>query len=79
MESVCPLCNGFTPLEVRCSHCGEVMSDKGTLQDFYDPYSPYLEMGIRDGQRRNPGQCYHVYACNRCGKEQEITVMEQKI
>jgi len=80
MEIICPLCNGLTTLETRCSHCGGRMGNKGRVQDFYDSYSPYLEMEIRDGLWGNrSGQCCHLYTCNQCGREQEITVIEQKI
>lgn len=49
------------------------MDDGGRLMDFFDDYSPYLEI---DGMKKSDGilddlkyhQCPHVFVCITCGE-----------
>ncbi|BAF59913.1 MAG: hypothetical protein HPY89_05650 [Pelotomaculum sp.] len=66
--AVCPVCNGMTGVEKKCPECGREMLDAGVIQDYYDPYSAYLEQGIyEDGYGCNNGRhCVHLFACPEC-------------
>lgn len=43
MEEVCPACNGLTNLSATCPFCGESMTDAGSVNDYFGPYSPYMD------------------------------------
>lgn len=78
---LCPVCNGFHEVSLLCSNCGEPMSESGRLMDFYDDYSPYMEidlMKMEDGYPdSNSGhKCPHVYRCLTCNKEEVILIKE---
>lgn len=79
--SECPVCNGFREAYLLCSNCGEPMMESGRLMDFYDDYSPYMEidlMKMEDGYpSTNSGQkCPHVYRCPACNQEDIFFVKE---
>jgi len=65
---VCPLCNSLAKMKKACPVCGGTMSDEGVIQDFYDNYSPYLDMNIyEDGYRcHDEKNCVHVFSCRHC-------------
>ncbi|WP_456276061.1 hypothetical protein [Bacillus sp. AK128] len=78
---ICPLCNGFKVSETTCQHCKNVMEDKGRVMDYFDDYSPYMEI---DGMKKLDGfeqtyiqqQCPHYLYCNHCHTEQLIFIQE---
>lgn len=77
--SVCPLCNGMSDESYQCSLCKGEMKDKGKMYDYYDDYSPYMEMdwnklvdGIPDNAEKP--ECVHLLICPYCGNERELTV-----
>jgi hypothetical protein len=79
--SICPICNGLREMYLLCTHCGEQMVDSGRLIDFFDDYSPYMEidlMKMEDGfPDTNSGQkCPHLYTCPSCHNDDVIFIKE---
>jgi len=75
MNLICPLCNGLEYYNIRCEKCKNKMADKGRITDYYDNYSPYLEMSITelvDGVKNN--QCLHLFTCEYCGNSKELVI-----
>jgi hypothetical protein len=57
------------------------MMESGRLMDFFDDYSPYMEidlMKMEDGYPdTNSGQkCPHMYRCPACNKEEVFLIKE---
>lgn len=57
------------------------MVDEGKLSDFFDDYSPYMEielMRLEDGFPTNfkEGQCVHLLQCPECGRQETFTIQE---
>lgn len=72
---ICPLCNGLYLKELYCPQCGDVMTDNGILEGFFEPYRPYLDVNIlqqNDGITAN--QCLHLFTCFHCGYDQRHIV-----
>ncbi|GAB6180464.1 hypothetical protein JCM14036_17830 [Desulfotomaculum defluvii] len=69
MDKLCALCNGLFTLTVSCPKCGEYLADSGLVQDFYDPYSAYLDQEIyEDGYKGYTEECcVHLLVCKNCG------------
>lgn len=80
MEQICPLCNGLQEIDRRCPKCGKEMLDGGRLQDFYEPYSPYLDDNLLSPPKlaldNSLGLCMHLIYCPRCGEDQRIIIKE---
>ncbi|MDR7076719.1 transcription elongation factor Elf1 [Neobacillus niacini] len=79
--SICPICNGLREVYLQCTQCGKQMVDSGRLMDFYDDYSPYMEidlMKMEDGYSdTNSGKkCPHLYTCPTCQKDEVIFIKE---
>jgi hypothetical protein len=79
--SICPICNGLREINLQCSHCGGQMLDSGRLMDYYDDYSPYMEidlMKMEDGypDSHSGGKCPHLYQCPSCQQDQVIFIKE---
>lgn len=79
--SICPICNGLRAIKVVCEDCGEAMQDRGKLMDFYDDYSPYMDidvMKMEDGYPETYSQhkCPHLYSCIDCRKDKIIFIKE---
>ncbi|MCA0969692.1 hypothetical protein LCM20_03670 [Halobacillus litoralis] len=48
------------------------MRDKGRVADFFDDYSPYLDISFTDLVDGDPdssiqGECVHLFVCEKCG------------
>lgn len=75
MEFLCPLCNGLEKKTIICEQCGNPMEDKGSIQEYFDDYSPYLDLEIT---RRVDGvpadQCLHLFGCENCGTLRKIAI-----
>jgi hypothetical protein len=78
---ICPLCNGFTASTTNCSSCHGIMEDKGRIIDYFDDYSPYME--IEDmkkldgyGQTFQGHECAHLLFCPLCNIEKVIFIKE---
>ncbi|MBL4955083.1 hypothetical protein JK635_23275 [Neobacillus sp. YIM B02564] len=79
--SVCPVCNGLREVYLLCANCGEPMLECGKLMDYYDDYSPYMEidlMKLEDGYSDNHSsrKCAHFYRCPGCQKEDVVIIKE---
>lgn len=79
--SICPICNGFQSLVLSCQKCSFQLVDEGKMSDFYDDYSPYMEidlMKLEDGYPENfaTEKCVHLLRCSSCGEEQVYFVQE---
>lgn len=78
--SECPLCNNYETMEHECSSCGGKTEDCGRFMDFFDDYSPYLDIdGLKeiDGQPDlHSGCCPHYFYCPRCGMTEVVLIEE---
>jgi len=79
--SICPLCNGYGELQVSCPNCSINMVDQGKISDYFDDYSPYMDidlMRLEDGIPLNyeNSQCVHLLSCPNCHKEETYFVQE---
>jgi hypothetical protein len=78
MEQVCPLCNGLRQIETYCPRCGHRLTDGGTLQDFFGPYSPYEERNTYGdlASFAEAGQCVHLFFCPDCDYDQRTAIQQ---
>lgn len=76
MEVICPLCNGLREAEEYCPHCNGIMEDTGSIENYYDNYSPYLDKNITQllNNTGDPMNCVHLFQCSRCGYDTRINV-----
>ncbi|MED3623008.1 hypothetical protein [Neobacillus thermocopriae] len=79
--SICPVCNGLREVYVLCTNCGEPMLESGRLQDYYDDYSPYMDidlMKMEDGftDTFTGHKCPHLYRCPKCANEEVMFIRE---
>ncbi|MDL0421125.1 hypothetical protein P5F75_15210 [Caldifermentibacillus hisashii] len=79
--SICPVCNGFDSVIVPCRICTINMIDEGKLSDFFDDYSPYMEIDLlrlEDGYPQNfhQSQCVHLLQCPACGRQETYFIRE---
>ncbi|MED3656356.1 hypothetical protein [Heyndrickxia sporothermodurans] len=68
----CPLCNGVNDDRLLCPACDGRMLDQGRIYDYYDDYSPYMDIdlikladGVPNSSKRN--ECVHLFKCSNCG------------
>lgn len=78
---VCPVCNGFQQLNLSCPACNETIEDKGRIMDFFDDYSPYMQidqMKLEDGYPDDFAKqlCPHFLKCTHCGFEITFFIKE---
>ncbi|WP_342430156.1 hypothetical protein [Neobacillus sp. FSL H8-0543] len=78
---VCPVCNGLREVYLICANCGDPMIESGRLMDYYDDYSPYMEidlMKMEDGylDTKSGQKCPHLYCCPSCQKDEVIFIKE---
>ncbi|WP_096188190.1 hypothetical protein [Evansella halocellulosilytica] len=81
--TICPLCNGFESLHIKCEKCNSQLLDQGRMADYYDDYSAYepinlikLENGISHDYRLN--KCAHFVFCSTCQQASILLVSELK-
>ena len=66
MARVCPVCNALTAVTANCPRCGRQLADGGALENFFGPYSPYMD--VESLQAGEPDrQCVHLLYCPACG------------
>jgi rRNA maturation protein Nop10 len=66
MAKVCPVCNGLTAVTASCPRCGRRLADGGALENYYGPYSPYMDVdSLQEGAPDT--QCVHLLYCPACG------------
>lgn len=78
---VCPICNGLRTLQIMCEKCGGQLVDSGKLMDYYDNYSPYMDidlMKLEDGfsDTYSHQKCPHLYCCPHCFHDVVVLVNE---
>ncbi|WP_240628608.1 hypothetical protein [Bacillus salacetis] len=61
-------------MSIDCSACGDELTDKGRIYDYFDDYSAYMdidEIKLADGIPDSSGSedCVHVFA-GGCGHEE---------
>lgn len=75
----CRLCNGMTDENWCCRICMGYLNDQGKIYDYYDDYSPYMEIDLNklvDGDTKSSQkqECVHLFVCKACGTQQELTI-----
>jgi hypothetical protein len=82
MNGLCPVCNGFSPLQAACPRCAHPLEDGGRLYDYYGDYSPYREIDDAKLDNGYPDQqlhlCLHLCWCPHCQTERIAAVQEQQ-
>ncbi|MDP4083960.1 MAG: hypothetical protein Q8934_05010 [Bacillota bacterium] len=78
---ICPICNGLRMIHLICKDCGNPMLESGKLMDYYDDYSPYMEidlMKLEDGfeDTYSKHKCPHLFRCPNCGRDEVILIKE---
>jgi hypothetical protein len=78
---ICPLCNGFEASSTTCTSCFQMMEDQGRVMDYFDDYSPYMEiedMKKIDGYQQSYKEnlCVHLLYCANCHDEQVVFIKE---
>ena len=72
MSEICPVCNGLFDKQIRCCNCGMLMSQAGRLEDYNEPYSPYLGKDTfamnNDIAITGDNCCIHLYTCPNCNQ-----------
>lgn len=79
--AICPICNGLRTIDSICQNCGCQMIDQGRIMDYYDDYSPYMDidlMKIEDGfpDSYTQQKCPHLYNCPHCFHDQVVLIKE---
>ncbi len=82
MSIICPVCNGFYRLNLTCS-CGSPLEDRGRLEDYAGPYSPY--QGLREDLfpeeetfESLEASCVHLMSCRDCNKDERVAVTQRE-
>ncbi len=77
----CALCNGMGEAILACPNCDNSMFDQGRIYDFYDDYSPYMDIDViklADGDpvSSQKDECVHLFKCPNCGfdVQKKITI-----
>lgn len=78
----CELCNGVSELTIPCIQCGKEMEDQGRIYDYYENYSPYMEIDLiklEDGDPTSSKrqECVHLFKCRECGFDLPKTIAYQ--
>ncbi len=51
------------------------MGDKGAVHEYFDDYSPYLDLEMTRRIDSVPSdQCLHIFVCEECGLESKIAI-----
>lgn len=73
--SICPLCNGLVQTHFFCPSCDAELMDTGLLENYWGPYSPYLDEIILDQiDGVGPHECIHLFKCPSCGYDKKYLV-----
>jgi len=72
---ICPLCNSLYQVYLKCPVCEETLVDTGILENYFEPYSPYLGEELLDRvDGVGPGKCIHLFSCPQCGYDKRYVV-----
>jgi len=79
--AICPVCNGLRELYLICTNCGEPMLESGRLMDYFENYSPYMDINLtkmEDGypDTNSDEKCPHLYSCPACHSDEVIFIKE---
>jgi hypothetical protein len=79
--NICPLCNGFYELHLYCTQCDGKLEEKGKVMDYFDDYSPYMEIDMMkqfDGYPTtlHEHMCAHLFYCPSCQNEEVRFIKE---
>lgn len=72
---LCPLCNGLNSPFLLCPNCEEQLEDAGMLENFFEPYRPYLPQSLlyeADGVGMN--ECLHLFNCPKCSQDLRVAI-----
>lgn len=78
MDLECPLCNAFIDVKEYCPQCGIKLEDWGRVEDFFEPYNPYLDIDIV-AMGEGPHRCVHLFKCPECSYDTRITVNHMQV
>ncbi|ALS26771.1 hypothetical protein IJ21_13670 [Paenibacillus sp. 32O-W] len=77
---LCPICNGFQQLNVRCASCGKMADDCGRPSDWTGPYAPYEPIAEYDPVSASAdGICRHIAYCSHCRDWFEVSVASSQM
>lgn len=70
----CMWCNGISEEILICPTCEGFMLDQGRIYDYYDDYSPYMDIDLikledGDPNSSNKNECVHLFKCSNCGMD----------
>lgn len=71
MDKICPLCNALQTIDKRCPICGQTMIDGGVIENYFGPYSPYMDHELLESSDRF---CTHLLYCPECHHDVRITL-----
>lgn len=79
--NICPLCNGLRKVTVYCPHCQQPMENQGKVTDYFENYSPYMDidmMKLVDGYPYTLAnhECVHLFYCPCCRQEEVRFIKE---
>jgi hypothetical protein len=79
--NICPLCNGLRKVTVYCPHCQRLMEDQGKVTDYFDDYSPYMDIDMMKKVDGYPytlanHECVHLFYCPYCRQEEVRFIKE---
>ncbi len=77
MDFICPVCNGLQDIYMECPKCSGEMKEGGSLQQFFDPYSPYISGEILKDEGVSEKQCVHLAFCDQCGHDTQVTIQKE--
>jgi len=67
MEKVCPICNALQSINSHCPNCGHEMLDGGALENYFGPYSPYMDRDMLNAPfELFDDHCVHLLYCPNC-------------
>jgi hypothetical protein len=65
MDKICPICNGLQEPQLKCRYCGRKLMDGGALENYFGPYSPYMDTDSLQNYLPDT-QCVHLLYCPHC-------------
>ncbi|XJZ28085.1 hypothetical protein ACF5W4_04620 [Bacillota bacterium Lsc_1132] len=78
---ICPICNGLRGIPTFCQKCGSEMIERGRIMDYYDDYSPYMDIDLMKMEDGYPDsyknhQCPHLCTCPKCLTDEVVLIKE---
>ncbi|QJW47733.1 hypothetical protein HA075_19425 [bacterium BFN5] len=71
MDKICPLCNALQTINQICPICGQPMIDGGVIENYFGPYSPYMDQELFESPDRF---CTHLLYCPECHHDVRISL-----